>query len=382
MSFDNAFNVDELVAAINKANAGMTESVNKAIQDALLVPGVITGIAPSTDPGQLGTDAVGVAQSFVRSENALQSVDVNQPDRKWQPEWHTLSDTYARLLRETTTLATLAYQYLNDFKKNVSDQFNVDEAQWEANRALVAAFSKDPRGDEIKTSSASTSQGFTDLRRLVEAFKTQFSEFEAGQRKDYDARSDKLQRDMQNLQADIAGHQSTAAKLERGIKQILGINPLFSWLISEILGGLGVTSADDARRALDVTYREEAELRDKKNAVDREAVDVNNRRALLQQVQQALAVLVNDVTDIASRLNRFAQTWSDTHHDISLLEANMSSTSDSASKRVLVLTDPFQSFASRVKILGESTIALSAAMNTYVTAVNMPSVAPPFFERM
>jgi len=68
---------------------------------------------------------------------------------------------------------------------------------------LQTRIPQDPRGDQIKTSSANTSQGFTDLRRLVEAFKTQFSEFEAEQRKDFDARSGQLQRDMDNLQAQI-----------------------------------------------------------------------------------------------------------------------------------------------------------------------------------
>ncbi|KAG5634325.1 hypothetical protein H0H81_002393 [Sphagnurus paluster] len=360
-----AFNLNSLVSDINKAVANISDTIVKQAQTALSVPGVLTGIAPSSDPHQLGTDAVGVAQSFDHAENELQTVDQANPGRKWQPEWDGYRLRYYGLIHDTTALATLASQYLNDFKHLVSDKFNPDVAAWEANRALITNFIKDPRGQQILQSTAASSQGFTDLRRSVEAFKDQFSAFEVVQKADFDIRTKQLQGDIDALQAEIAKSQSTAAQLERAIKSALGINPLLSWLIAQILSGLGVSSVDQARRLLDQTYKEEAELRDKKNAVDAEARDVNQRSATLQQVQHALAVLANDVTDIASRLDRFAQSWSDTCHDISLLEAEMTNASDSASKT---------SFAARVKLLGESTTVLSAAMDAYVAAINVPWV--------
>ncbi|KAF5385967.1 hypothetical protein D9615_002679 [Tricholomella constricta] len=308
----------------------------------------------------LAADAIGIYEAF-KGLN-FTAIDAGHLHTKWQLRWHDLTSKYFALVITTSKVTASGSQYLTDFKAQVSEKLKPDETFWRSNRQLrnkqlLSTFTQDARGEELKALIQTSFSGFTALRREVESFKSQFFEFAATEGDAYATKLSDLRRKMDGLQTKIAGSRTKAMSVEKVLKQIPGVNPVFPWAIAQILRRtIGVTDIDQARRMLVQTYQTEKALQSNQDTLAREVNEVVARIATLWHIQNALTMITLDIIDITPRFERFALTWLETYHDIVSLETNIQTATDSVKK---------SAFFTRVKAMGEMAQSLSMAMADY-----------------
>ncbi|KAF9226018.1 hypothetical protein BS17DRAFT_776477 [Gyrodon lividus] len=257
------------------------------------------------DATKLANDTVSTCYSFDDATGQLQQVE----DQQWTSKWKDLRQDYVNATKQALEVETLGNSFFSDFNSQVVSQLEWAETNWEAAIALIKQFLEKPDGAQLESKSQDVSQAYTDNRRLVTEFKGNFSSFVSALSTQYDLSAAQLQRDMDALNAELARYQSIAAQIERALWEIVGIPWWMSWLISEILGALGIASADEARRLLDQNYAQQQAVKDKQDTVRRQQQDVQTRQAALQRAQSTLSYLTDDVANIDSRLDEFASEW-------------------------------------------------------------------------
>ncbi|KIK78497.1 hypothetical protein PAXRUDRAFT_834529 [Paxillus rubicundulus Ve08.2h10] len=346
----------KLKASLAKVQAALgREEVVNYLRVQLADPAVVAKIANLRidDTTKLANDTVSTCHSFDDATVKLQQVE----DQQWASDWKNIRQAFVNATKQAIALEVIGNSFFSDFNSKVVDNLDWAEENWEAAIQLIKEFIEKPDGDRLDSGSQDVSQAYTDNRRLVTEFKGTFSSFVLTLSVQYDQSLAELQGDITALNAELARYQSLAAEIERALWEIAGIPWWMTWLISEILELFGITSAEEARKMLDLNYAQQQAIKAKQDAVRLQEAEVQARRAALESAQSTLLYLTDDVADIDGRLNEFASEWAQQHHDIILVLELMQAASDSATKRALI---------TRLKLLGSSVDALLSAMQTYV----------------
>ncbi|TEB30491.1 hypothetical protein FA13DRAFT_555069 [Coprinellus micaceus] len=244
--------------------------------------------------------------------------------------------------------------------RNIVQRLDWDEAHFEEAKALITKYLQDPAGPRLAAGSSNASQRYTDNRRSVSQYQTDFSGFVSNMRDENRQAQIRLQGNIDKLNADIDRYNSAGEQIKRALSQIAGIPSWMTWLIAEILDALGIASVDDARKALDANYAEQRRLRDEIESVQREKERMNQMDADLARANDTLTRLNRGITDLIPGLDSLAKEWANYHHDIVLIQQDMVAAGDSATKRSLI---------TRLKLMGGSVDALVAGMSSYIKIV-------------
>ncbi|KAF8837331.1 hypothetical protein BDN67DRAFT_973098 [Paxillus ammoniavirescens] len=346
----------QLKSSLAKVQAVLgSEEVVNYLRTQLADPAVVAKIANARidDTAKLANDTISTCQSFDDATVKLQQVE----DQQWASNWKNIRQAFVDATKQAIALEIVGNSFFSDFNSKVVDNLDWAEENWEAAIQLIKEFLEKPEGDQLDSGSQDVSQAYTDNKRQVTEFKGTFSSFVSSLSVQYDQSLTKLQGDMAALNAELAKYQSIAAQIERALWEIAGIPSWMTWLISEILGFLGITSPEEAREMLDLNYAQQQAVKVKQDAVRVQQADVQARKTALESAQSTLLYLTDDVADIDGLLDEFASEWAQQHHDIVLVLELMQAASDSATKKALI---------TRLKLLGSSVDALLSAMQTYV----------------
>ncbi|PPQ72186.1 hypothetical protein CVT24_002398 [Panaeolus cyanescens] len=271
-----------------------------------------------------------------------------------------LADDASQLASSTITAYRLFEQADSKFASNVIDKLDWVEENFEEAKRLVKQFLERSDAPLLQSESSIVSQRFTDEGRLVKTFDDDFSAFVSKMRDENRAAQIRLEGNIAELNAEIEKYNSAAEQIKRALIEIAGIPWWLTWMISEILGLLGFTTADEARRALDSNYAEQERLNERKRQVQKEIQEKQQMDYDLAIANNALAGVKDNITKILGDLHSFSTLWINNHHDIEAILERMNYAEDSATKRSLI---------SRLKLLGTSIESLDAGMRLYVNIV-------------
>ncbi|PPQ72185.1 hypothetical protein CVT24_002397 [Panaeolus cyanescens] len=310
------------------------------------------------DAHQLATWTLKAYTFFEKAAMSLSNL--GQYQGSWPSQWQNHFSDYKSTVKDSLELHKLGIDYFEGFNNEVVNQLDWVENNFEEAKRLVKQYLEKPQTSRLKSESSTISQRFTDEGRLVNQFGNDFSDFVSRIRQENQQAQSRLEGDISRLNAEIARYNSAAEQIKRALTQIAGIPFWLTWVISEILQALGLTSADDARRALDMNYAEQARLNDQKRAVQREIDEKHQMDYDLGRANNALSNVKDDIAKIMADLNSFSTQWINNHHDIEAVFERMNYAQDSATKRSLI---------SRLNLMGISIEALVSAMRDYVASV-------------
>ncbi|KAJ3565139.1 hypothetical protein NP233_g7830 [Leucocoprinus birnbaumii] len=312
------------------------------------------------DATQLAKGTIAAYESFNEAKPVLGRLGEDQ--QQWLIQWMTLLTNYENAVKFSLIVNKIGVSYFCNFDRDVVSKLSWDEQHFEEARLLITQYLNDPTGPRLEQDSSSASQRYTDNRRDVSNFQNNFHSFVKKLTEENKRAQDRLEGNIRELNAEIDKYNSEAERIKRALIQIAGIPSWMTWIISEILGALGLGSVEDARRALDLNYGEQQRLKDRRGEVQNEIQQKLQLDHALALANIAILRLNHNIGDINMQLDSFAKEWAYSHHDIVLIQQDMQAAADSATKRSLI---------SRLKLMGSSIQALTTAMDAYTKAVEV-----------
>ncbi|KAG5643439.1 hypothetical protein DXG03_000912 [Asterophora parasitica] len=264
----------------------------------------------------LAHDAAGIYDALAAIATTFADLDAGLPHGEWKLNWDALSANYFDVLTATTTVTASGVQYLTG--RSLQSMLNMIDFQ-------------DPRRKELRALVETTFEQFIALKCKVELFRTQFFQIVETEAEACTTKLCDLRRKMVGLEAKT-GSQSKAMSIQQALKQIPGMPPVVPFVVAEALKG-------------------------KQGTLSQEVNDLEAKLALLWRIQNALTMVVLDLTDVAPRYQRFASTWVEvTNESIKSLDTEFRGATTSATNR---------SFLTRVNTVDEEARSLSIAMADY-----------------
>ncbi|CAE6468401.1 unnamed protein product [Rhizoctonia solani] len=319
--------------------------------------------SPSEDSQKIAKDAFGVLQAF---EDISGEIGVTN-DAAVKNQWDQHARNYRATLESTVKLAQQGTTYMQKLYDEVLSKIDDTDADWEKNKDLIEEFMKANPGESIMKQTAEASQKFTDIKYNTQAFHSTYADTAARKGQAYNARLKQMDDNRRNLQSQINSNRASASQLRGSMRRTAGPGFLFGWLVKAVLSILGINTFNTANSRVAQLQSEEQELIKKRDAIDGQADALAKQESALIQTQHAVSVVADKVSDVSGRLDAMARTWAEIHSTFIELGVMLKNATTSKSR---------VTFMARIRLIKESTSALTANMQAYIKGVAPGGVIP------
>ncbi|KAG8790966.1 hypothetical protein FRC12_010496 [Ceratobasidium sp. 428] len=338
----------------------------------------------------LSTSCILMDRDFTSVYNALLQVDNSGFNfrEKLAPQWKTLKDRWTKLLWDSRNTATRTKVYLLEFDQvilpMIEDSLNDpgDLFKWDDAKAELSAYLKRPNPfrDMVNAGEPSAhSQAFTDLAQDLENFKKKFDGFTAEKQKEIGAQIASVKSQINSITIEIKQCDAMVHKLSillgitifatgvGAIASLVALGPLGPLVAIKILI-IGAMAAIAEKIALINYANRSRQLQGQLRAKEAELRGLQDKLDQLKKIQALLEAQKSTISDIVSRVDRFAVIWSAINRDCVELLAIMESMDNPATQGGL---------RRRVNLLRNVYNPLMTGLDIYATQISTSGVTKP-----